>query len=389
MALSKIPPPPISGDADSLTVKKWFNDVYKFSKGGILVPFVDGTAKENSGIHIYGRRNILHNGAFQVCQRGHNTTFTSTGAQEYFIDRWMSLRSAGTQLTSHWADQTTIYGFPRYVRVARAAADATTASFYLVQALETVDVRPLAGQQVTLSFWARFGTKWAGTAGFFAPSPNATFMGRVETGTGTDLGPFAAFPGSATGPIVAIAPTADNTWQYYQATGTISTTATCLKMYFQWVPPAVAAGDANHYVDIAGVQLEIGTQATAFDQRTFAEDLRVCQRYYSKSFTYAQTPIPASGTYTGAVQYVAQRAGALPWMQPVFFPVPMRTQPTVTAMNPIVNTANWRNASLGVDSAAFQASQIGESGFTAWNTQVAGDAVNSFILCHWTATADL
>ena len=32
-------------------------------------------------------------------------------------------------------------------------------------------------------------------------------------------------------------------------------------------------------IEITGVQLEVGTQATAFEHRSFAEELTLCERY--------------------------------------------------------------------------------------------------------------
>ena len=42
-------------------------------------------------------------------------------------------------------------------------------------------------------------------------------------------------------------------------------------------------------LQFAGVQLEAGTQATAFEHRSFAEELSLCQRYWS-SFRWEYIP---------------------------------------------------------------------------------------------------
>ena len=38
------------------------------------------------------------------------------------------------------------------------------------------------------------------------------------------------------------------------------------------------------------MQLEVGSQATAFEHRSKAEELRLCQRYFQKSFEVDVTP---------------------------------------------------------------------------------------------------
>ena len=37
---------------------------------------------------------------------------------------------------------------------------------------------------------------------------------------------------------------------------------------------------------ITGVQLEVGSQATAFEHRSFAEELTLCQRYFQISWRF-------------------------------------------------------------------------------------------------------
>ena len=49
--------------------------------------------------------------------------------------------------------------------------------------------------------------------------------------------------------------------------------------------------------DIAQVQFERGSRATQYDKRTYAEELRMCRRYYQKS--YEPDTIPQMATQTG------------------------------------------------------------------------------------------
>jgi hypothetical protein len=46
----------------------------------------------------------------------------------------------------------------------------------------------------------------------------------------------------------------------------------------------------QHKQVITGVQLEIGEQATPFEHRSFADELKQCERYYEKTYEYGTAP---------------------------------------------------------------------------------------------------
>ena len=54
--------------------------------------------------------------------------------------------------------------------------------------------------------------------------------------------------------------------------------------------------NTSHDFWISGVQWELGSVATPFEHRSFADELRMCQRYYYKSYDYGT----AAGTATSA-----------------------------------------------------------------------------------------
>ena len=71
-------------------------------------------------------------------------------------------------------------------------------------------------------------------------------------------------------------------------------------------------------LEITGVQLEVGPQATAFEHRSFGEELALCQRYYFR-FTAS-----TSGTNVGMGWQMTSSAAKI--VLP--FPTSMRTRPT-------------------------------------------------------------
>ena len=138
-----------------------------------------------------------------------------------------------------------------------------------IQGLETINSVPYAGKTVTMSFYARAGAN-------FSPTSNA-FNAMIYTGTGTDQFPTGYTGGASVGLTTFNITT---TWVRYSITGTIPTTATEFGTYFYWVPTGTAG--TNDYVEITGVQVEVGSVATPFKTYagTLQGELAACQRYY-------------------------------------------------------------------------------------------------------------
>ena len=81
--------------------------------------------------------------------------------------------------------------------------------------------------------------------------------------------------------------------------------------------------------DITGVQLEEGTIPSPFEHRTYAEDLRDCQRYYFHTYRHG-IDVGSTGTDNGAAM---DRVGSAVtnhhnWI--VQYAVPMRATPNIT-----------------------------------------------------------
>jgi hypothetical protein len=373
----RLRPPPINVDANDWAFKKWFNDVYQWSSGGILIPAGLSSTSTASLSPLYpGRRNALINGSFQIWQRG--TSHTSTGTTpQYTADRWAISRASSIQVVSR---QSGPPGFQYCARIARSAADTSTTSLFLVQALESNIATMLAGQKVTLSFWMRVGSGWDSSVDYLEA--------KFDMGTGTDEGPFAAHTGASNVITAHIAnPEQGGPWRFYQFTATVPSTCTEGKVYFDWSPSSTAA--ANNYIELAGIQLEIGERASAFDMPVFAEELELCQRFYQKSFPYATTPAQNAGA-AGAYTFPCTVAGASSNRVSALRLAPaMRTTPTHTFYN--TNAANafaW-NFIRSTSATATSASGSGEGAFGMSVTGIAGWAVNDLCGVNWTADAEL
>jgi hypothetical protein len=113
--------------------------------------------------------------------------------------------------------------------------------------------------------------------------------------------------------------TLTTTWQRFQTTATLASNATEIALRFRYSPTGTAG--ANDYVDLTGVQIDIGSVALPF--RTYAGtiqgELAACQRY----FQVLGGNIANENMGVGAVFSTTQAAAHLEWK------VPFRAAPTI------------------------------------------------------------
>jgi hypothetical protein len=242
------------------------------------------------------KRNALINGNMQTWQRG---TSAAGSYPTYLADRWMNYRSVAGSTFSRQSvnDTTNLPNFQYCQRLQRDSGNTSTAAIYNSQSIETVNSIPLIGGSVTVSFYARAG------ANFSAASSNMNL--EVVYGTGTDQNVIAGFTGQATS--VATTKTLTTTWQRFTATGTVPSTATQLAVNLYFIP--VGTAGAADYMEITGVQLEVGTKATPYEMQIYSDQLAQCQRYYRGSTPVVVNPVATPST---------------------IFTNSMRTSPTIT-----------------------------------------------------------
>jgi hypothetical protein len=253
-------------------------------------------------------KNKLINGEFDIWQRG--TTFSAGG---YTADRWL-LQVNGSGATRSVSQQTltpgsiTGYESAFFLRYNQSVAG-TSATFNIIdQRIE--DVRTLAGQTVTVSFWAKADS-------------TRTITSSIQQVFGT--GGSSEVAGLASGNI-----NITTSWTRYSYTGTLSsisgkTIGTDSYAAFRINFPI----NATFTVDIWGVQVENGSIATEFEQRFIGDELRMCQRYYEKSYALTTNPgtINVGITVNGFSTSSAQKC---------IFPGPWKVQKRTTPSNVIV-----------------------------------------------------
>jgi hypothetical protein len=232
----------------------------------------------------YSQQPIL-NGGFQVWQRG--TASTAIGSGTFLADRWQAARAGfaagASQSRQVTGDTTNLPNIQYCLRVQRDSGNTGTSVILVGQNIETVNSIPFAGKTVTLSFYARKGADYSAASNVLQTD--------FASGTGTDQNIITS--GTLTGINSTLTNhTLTGTWQRFTVTKNVDATATQLVVVFRDTP--VGTAGTNDYFEVTGVQVELGSVATAFHTyaATIQGELGACQRYY-----YRQTAAEAFSVF--------------------------------------------------------------------------------------------
>ena len=240
-----------------------------------------------------GRKNLFINGALNVAQRGNSIASGFT----YSMDQWylMNHGSTTTRETSSPPE-----GFTYYARFASAG---TVIFQQNLELPKTGDAGYLQGKTVTVSFYAR--TETGATAYVFANFRNAAGGGDHTT----------IFLGTDEISVLT------SSWKRYSRTFTISATPhannKCMAVMVR-----NPSGQTSGTWEITGLQMEFGSTATEFEHRPYAEELKLCERYYEVHWQNHNPNNPAGAHNDG---YNAIAAGGVSGSK-AYFPFKFRTQ---------------------------------------------------------------
>ena len=292
-----------------------------FTAGALnaLVTAPTAVASVNGG-QLAGLRNRIINGNMGVFQRG--TTAVTVTAEYGPADRWRTDVVGDTFSTTQgsFVSGDTLYdtGSAQYFTQIAVTSVANTANYCTWQQ-QIEDVRVLAGQTVTVSFWAK------------AASGTPSIAVEIVQVFGTGGSPSANVTG--TGQAQALT----TTWTKYSKTFTVpsinsktigtdpNTSATVINFWLDagatYNTRANSIGQVSKTVGIAQVQTEVGSVATTFEQRPYGLELALCQRYY-----FRVGPGLGNGFTWPATSGWADSTTSAQLMMP--FPAPMRIAPT-------------------------------------------------------------
>ena len=212
-------------------------------------------------------KNKIINGDFGVWQRG--TTFSSIANGSYSADRWVLAANKTTTITQQafTAGSAPTAGYEgQYFLRAAWSADGS----YAAIATRLEDCRLFAGQTVTLSYWAKSNvnvTNNAGWSQYFGSGGSSQISGYADNTTIT------------------------TSWQRFTYTFTVPSVSgkTIGSSNYFIVQPILIQTSSAATIDVWGVQLEAGSNATAFQTATgtIQGELAACQRYYFRNYANA------------------------------------------------------------------------------------------------------
>lgn len=269
--------------------------------------------------------NVLHNGGFEVWQRG--TSLSGSADDTYGPDRWYGLCESSTLTISRATG-------PLGGRYAVSLLAGLSTRFGLAQIVEASDSIPYRGRTVRFQFRANPGTsltlryailEWTGTA----DSVTSDVVNNWSSTTYT-AGNF--FSGSNL-TVVAVGSGTAGSWTQHAVTGTVSSSCNNL-IVFVWTE-----GASVSTVTISECGLYDGTDARDWLPRSVAEELAICQRYlYARASGTIGIALNSNNMYSGGVER---------------FPVEMRAAPTQSGATFSVNAGSAGTPSFANTSGGF------------------------------------
>ena len=306
----------------------------------------DVTLPSINGGQIGGRRNMVINGAMQVAQRGTSQASISS-AGYYTIDRFkINTNDAGVWTMSQEAlsssDTPFTEGFTKALKLdcTTSATPASNGTLQVQYSTEGQDLQQLASgtssaKTLILSFWIKATKTGTNVLGGYQDDGGKSF-GLTYTINSSNTWEYKTITIPAnTADVIANDGTRGRIVTWYFSAGTNRTTGTLRSTWTTYATADEAPGQVNHAdntannIHITGVQLEVGSQATAFEHRSFGEELALCQRYF---FQLNGIGNEYATMGAGAMYQAAMYLGAFQ------LPVAMRTRPSFSLNNSLSST---------------------------------------------------
>jgi hypothetical protein len=293
-------------------------------------------------------RNLIINGAMQVAQRG--TSYSgSTFAGYYTVDRFrLDTDSSGTLTTGQDSDAPTGFGSSYKIDCTVADASPNYTAFYTKlegQNLQSIGKGTSDAKEVTVSFWVK--TNLVGTYPLNlrdTDNDRWCYLSYAVATANTWEHKTVTFPADTTGSLDNDANDSLTLEWWFSAgasyTGTTPTSA--------WVTRddnkradllTVNMGSStSNYINITGVQLEVGDTATPFEHRSYGDELARCQRYFRKfGRDGVERYIPVSEI---GVTQDSYRTRANYMLSPAMRTVPSLSQYALQVNNMVVGVSN-------------------------------------------------
>jgi hypothetical protein len=285
---------------------------------------------------IGGRRNIIINGAMTIDQRNSGSSINLGNGKFYAVDRFYWIEDSSETPTGQQVTDAPD-GFTHSVKITNTSTTTTPSYTQLVQPIEGNNVSQLyfgnsSAQNMTLSFYVKSSLTGQFSVAFRNGADNRSNVSTYTINSAnTWERKIITFVGDTTGTYATDNTVGLNLIFRLDDTGGTSTLN-------QWTASANAfasgsvrfMGNASATWQVTGVQLEVGSQATPFEHRSFGEELQLCKRY---------TYVPVAGQAYGHFGGGFATSSTISYTD-VPLPVEMRTNPAVTANGSFRNYAH-------------------------------------------------
>ena len=296
------------------------------------------TAQDARDLVSAGRKNMIINGDMRIDQRSYGSATTPSTTSFTSVDRWKAVINPASKFSMQRKTDGTVPGLPYYLRVTTTTALSPSGSQYQLiwQPIEGINVFDqtafgyTGAKDLSLSFWVRSSIPGAFSGVLENVGQNYAYIWEVNINQA-------------------------NTWEYKtvsipgNTSGSWNTASTSTAAYLMFSMGTDISGTANAgwvnaqrlssdtevkriatlgaTLDLTGIQLEVGKNATEFENRSYAEELALCQRYYQNSYHQSAGKYPGNTDNDNGMIQTCWSDGNSPFGM---FPTPMRTQPSVT-----------------------------------------------------------
>lgn len=316
-----------------------------------------------NGTFIGLGRNRIINGEMLLDQANGGALVTVNAATQFYsVDQFsgQGIGSAGV-FTLQQLTATPPTGFTTFLRSSCTVTDSSLAAsdrYRIFDDIEGYNVRDFligssSAKTITLSFWVR-------------GSLTGTYSGAFNNGATDRSYPFEYSVSSADTwekKSITVPMDTSGTWLVTTGLGLRVVWALALGSNHQGTANTWQAGNFSgtssqsnfmssnsaRYLDITGVQLEIGTLATDFERPPFPLLVAWCQRYYEKSYAFATAP--GSNSSLEYYRLNGSQTGTTAISANLLFRIQKRVVPTMTFYRLDGTSGSWGWTSVaGVDS---------------------------------------
>lgn len=347
----------------------------------------------------YPARNVLVNGAMQFAQRATSATGISSNATTaYFTaDRWQTVLSgAGTYTQAITADVPTGQGFASALRTTCTTAITSLSSTsynFIRQSLEGQTLQHIKkgtsnAQPLTLQFWVKGSTTGTYIIELVDSNNRSISSSYTISAANTWEQKTITFPADTTGTIVNTNAFGLGLY-FWLGAGSSFTSGTLNTTWNARVDANIAVGQTNlgaavnNYIQITGVQLEPGSQASPFEFVRYDDELRRCQRYYEKSYNVGTAPGSAVQPGIAWLEFPTAGTGYLSYGQRYAVTKRAAVTPTLYDFAGNINKVSYSGSSPNQSGTVDGA---GDTGFRVYSDNVTS---KSAMIFHWVCSAEL